>query len=118
MAASTTLANEHIITTTDGAPNEDNEDKAIELETEGSDSDAEANTESGFQKGNFFYRRKCQMVDDWGPIGLNCTEEDIVTERVEVVGFLANWLHTYLHIRSEFEIPTFSSPSLACRSFS
>ncbi|EDW67838.1 uncharacterized protein [Drosophila virilis] len=103
MAASTTLANEHIITTTDGAPNEDNEDKAIELATVGSDSDAEANTVSGFEKGNFFYRRKCQMVDDWGPIGLNCTEEDIVTERVEVVGFLANWLHTYLHIRKHQE---------------
>ncbi|XP_064550233.1 uncharacterized protein LOC135436535 isoform X2 [Drosophila montana] len=103
MAASTTLANEHIITTTDGAPNEDNEDKAIESATEGSDSDAEANTVSGFEKGNFFYRRKCQMVDDWGPIGLNCTEEDIVTERVEVVGFLANWLHTYLHIRKHQE---------------
>lgn len=110
-ATTTTVASEHISTTADGAPIIDNEDSTIELATEaGSDT---ANTEWSYEKGNYFYRRKCQMVDDWGTIGLNCTEEDIVTERVEVVGFLANWLHTYLHIRSEFEIlSSYAIPSM------
>lgn len=94
---STTLANEHIISTTDGTAidDDDNEETGTETETE---------TESS-NDGNFIHLRKCQMLDDWGPIGLNCTEEDIVTERVQVVGFLANWLHTYLYIRSEFQLP-------------
>jgi len=115
----TTLANDHIITTTE----DNDENKAIEfdsemeleLETEdtvshGGDVDANIVTESGYEKGNFFNRRRCQMSDDWGPIGLNCTDEDIVTERVEVVGFLANWLNTYLYIRSEFPLPTSHFP--------
>ncbi|XP_023035942.1 uncharacterized protein LOC6650955 isoform X1 [Drosophila willistoni] len=55
------------------------------------------------EEGNFYYRRKCVDADDWGTIGLNCTEEDIVRERVEVVGFLSNWLHTYIHIRKNQE---------------
>lgn len=90
---STTLANEHIISTTDGtAIDDDDDNEATDTETESSND------------GNFIHLRKCQMLDDWGPIGLNCTEEDIVTERVQVVGFLANWLHTYLYIRSEFQL--------------
>lgn len=112
------MANDHISTTT----HDNDEDNAIELESQmetesdfdddvdvnsdgDGDGDVDANTESGYEKGNFFNRRKCQMADDWGPIGLNCTDEDIVTERVEVVGFLANWLNTYLYIRSEFPRP-------------
>ncbi|XP_017874613.1 PREDICTED: uncharacterized protein LOC108621674 isoform X1 [Drosophila arizonae] len=105
-ATTTTVASEHISTTAEGASIIDNEDSTIELATEGSDIGAgngTANTKWSYEKGNYFYRRKCQMVDDWGTIGLNCTEEDIVTERVEVVGFLANWLHTYLHIRKHQE---------------
>ncbi|XP_034484448.1 uncharacterized protein LOC117789526 [Drosophila innubila] len=106
-AEEATLANDHISTTTDN----NDVDNAIELETktEATNSvtdsdDVNANTESGYaKKRNFFNRRKCQMADDWGPIGLNCTDEDIVTERVEVVGFLANWLNTYLYIRKHQE---------------
>lgn len=87
----TTLANEQIITTTDGiAAIDDNEPSVEQVDGGGA--------------GNFIHLRKCQRLDDWGPIGLNCTEEDIVTERVQVVGFLANWLHTYLYIRSEFQL--------------
>ncbi|XP_017848221.1 uncharacterized protein LOC108603701 isoform X2 [Drosophila busckii] len=103
------VANEHIITTSveprSDAANMDNEDKALDSsnETTTAEQEPELQTEQAATDGNFFYRRKCQMVDDWGPIGLNCTEEDIVTERVEVVGFLANWLHTYLHIRKHQE---------------
>ncbi|XP_030369715.1 uncharacterized protein LOC115620566 [Scaptodrosophila lebanonensis] len=48
---------------------------------------------------NFFYRRKCQMVDNLDLVSLNCTEGDYILEHVEVVGFLINWLDTYLHIR-------------------
>lgn len=94
---STTLANEHIISTTDGTAIDDDDNEETDTETE-------TETESS-NDGNFIHLRKCQMLDDWGPIGLNCTEEDIVTERVQVVGFLANWLHTYLYIRSEFQLP-------------
>lgn len=104
---STTLANEHIISTTDGTAidDDDNEETDTETETENSN------------EGNFIHLRKCQMLDDWGPIGLNCTEEDIVTERVQVVGFLANWLHTYLYIRSEFQLPPACDlPPSSCRS--
>lgn len=98
---STTLANEHIISTTDGTAIDDDDNEATDTETESSND------------GNFIHLRKCQMLDDWGPIGLNCTEEDIVTERVQVVGFLANWLHTYLYIRSEFQLrPPASIPLL------
>lgn len=86
----TTLANEQIITTTDGIAAIDDNEPSVEQEVE--------------RAGNFIHLRKCQRFDDWGPIGLNCTEEDIVTERVQVVGFLANWLHTYLYIRSEFQL--------------
>lgn len=57
--------------------------------------------EAGLWK-NFIHRRKCQLEDDWGPIGLNCTDEDIISERVEVIGFLVNWMQTYAFIRSEF----------------
>lgn len=85
----TTLANEQIITTTDGIAAIDDNEPSVEQEE---------------RAGNFIHLRKCQRLDDWGPIGLNCTEEDIVTERVQVVGFLANWLHTYLYIRSEFQL--------------
>lgn len=96
---STTLANEHIISTTDGTAIDDDDNEETDTETE-KETEAESSND-----GNFIHLRKCQMLDDWGPIGLNCTEEDIVTERVQVVGFLANWLHTYLYIRSEFQLP-------------
>lgn len=102
---STTVANEHIISTTDGTAIDDDDNEATETETD-------TETESS-NAGNFIHLRKCQMLDDWGPIGLNCTEEDIVTERVQVVGFLANWLHTYIYIRSEFQLrPPASIPLL------
>ncbi|XP_044570151.1 uncharacterized protein LOC26514219 isoform X3 [Drosophila ananassae] len=44
-------------------------------------------------------RRKCVDTDDWGIIGLNCTSEDIGIEHVEVVGFLSNWIDSYIYIK-------------------
>lgn len=54
----------------------------------------------------FFNRRKCVDIDDWGIIGLNCTIEDIEIEHVEVVGFLSNWIDSYIYIISECISPT------------
>lgn len=50
---------------------------------------------------HYIYRKKCQMEDDWGTIGLNCTNDDVVVERVVVIGFLVNWIEAFIHIRSE-----------------
>uniref|UniRef100_A0A1A9X1S4 SUEL-type lectin domain-containing protein n=1 Tax=Glossina brevipalpis TaxID=37001 RepID=A0A1A9X1S4_9MUSC len=52
---------------------------------------------------NFIYRKRCQTEDDWGTIGLNCTDDDIVNERVVVIGFLINWIKAYIHIRQHQE---------------
>ncbi|KAH8310399.1 hypothetical protein KR044_001118 [Drosophila immigrans] len=90
-AETTTVAIDHMSTTTEAG--EDNE-TVTETFTE---------RETRFEDGNYISRRKCQMLDDWGPIGLNCTDEDIVTERVQVFGFLANWLNTYIYIRKHQE---------------
>lgn len=54
----------------------------------------------------YIYRKKCQMEDDWGLIGLNCTNDDIVIERVVVTGFLVNWMKAFIHIKSEFFAPS------------
>lgn len=51
---------------------------------------------------HYIYRKRCQMEDDWGTIGLNCTNDDIIEERVVVIGFLVNWMKAFIHIRSEF----------------
>lgn len=51
---------------------------------------------------NYIYRRRCQMKDDWGPIGLNCTADDVEIERVPVIGFIVNWIRAYIHIKREF----------------
>ncbi|XP_051862320.1 uncharacterized protein LOC117574907 isoform X2 [Drosophila albomicans] len=100
-AEATTLANDYISTTT---TEEDNGEEDIQTDTNTETVTDDANSEeTRYEDGNYFNRRKCQMLDDWGPIGLNCTDEDIVTERVEVVGFLANWLNTYLYIRKHQE---------------
>ncbi|SPP88343.1 uncharacterized protein LOC117590144 isoform X1 [Drosophila guanche] len=70
---------------------------------EGSQSSSEPTPETIAADGNAIFKRKCVNVDDWGVIGLNCTEEDIVTEQVEVIGFLVNWLSCYVHIRKHQE---------------
>lgn len=53
---------------------------------------------------HYIYRKRCQMEDDWGTIGLNCTNDDIITERVVVIGFLVNWIKAFIHIKSELVI--------------
>uniref|UniRef100_A0A1B0A9S7 SUEL-type lectin domain-containing protein n=1 Tax=Glossina pallidipes TaxID=7398 RepID=A0A1B0A9S7_GLOPL len=50
---------------------------------------------------NFIYRKRCQTEDDWGTVVLNCTNDDIINERVPVIGFLINWIKAYIHIRRE-----------------
>lgn len=50
---------------------------------------------------NFIYRKRCQTEDDWGTVVLNCTNDDIINERVAVIGFLINWIKAYIHIRRE-----------------
>ncbi|KNC25942.1 hypothetical protein FF38_10251 [Lucilia cuprina] len=52
---------------------------------------------------HYIYRKRCQMVDDWGTIGLNCTDDDIIKERVVVIGFLVNWMKTFIHIKKNQE---------------
>ncbi|XP_017144321.1 uncharacterized protein LOC108157024 isoform X1 [Drosophila miranda] len=75
----------------------------VDVHTEGSELSSKSTPEPNVADRNIIYRRKCVNVDDWGVIGLNCTEEDIVTERVEVIGFLVNWLSSYIHIRKHQE---------------
>ncbi|KAM7364708.1 uncharacterized protein ACRADG_001086 isoform 2-T7 [Cochliomyia hominivorax] len=52
---------------------------------------------------HYIYRKRCQIEDDWGTIGLNCTNDDIITERVVVIGFLVNWMKAFIHIRKNQE---------------
>ncbi|XP_062123429.1 uncharacterized protein LOC133836858 [Drosophila sulfurigaster albostrigata] len=112
-AEATTLANDYISTTT---TEEDNDEEDIQTDTNTETVTDDANSEeTRYEDGNYFNRRKCQMLDDWGPIGLNCTDEDIVTERVEVVGFLANWLNTYLYIRIQLRLSCVTNRSFCSR---
>ncbi|KAH8264288.1 hypothetical protein KR038_006092, partial [Drosophila bunnanda] len=60
-------------------------------------------TESPHSDENLFNRRKCEDVDGWGEFDLNCTNNYMVTERLEMLGFLVNWVHTYMHIRKHQE---------------
>ncbi|KAI9576256.1 hypothetical protein GQX74_013504 [Glossina fuscipes] len=48
---------------------------------------------------NFIYRKRCRTEDDWATVVLNCTDDDIINERVAVIGFLINWVKAYNHIK-------------------
>ncbi|XP_075147091.1 uncharacterized protein LOC142221302 isoform X2 [Haematobia irritans] len=63
---------------------------------------ADGNDESS-PSPKYIYRRKCQMEDDWGTIGLNCTADDSDVERVLVTGILVNWMNAYIHIKKNQE---------------
>ncbi|TMW44787.1 hypothetical protein DOY81_010133 [Sarcophaga bullata] len=51
----------------------------------------------------YIHRKRCQTEDDWGTIGLNCTNDDIIVERVVVIGFLVNWIKAFIHIKKNQE---------------
>ncbi|XP_061398515.1 uncharacterized protein LOC133334243, partial [Musca vetustissima] len=59
----------------------------------------DGNDEPSSPSTNYIHRRRCQMEDDWGPIGLNCTADDVNVERVPVIGFIVNWIRAYIHIK-------------------
>ncbi|XP_037897736.1 uncharacterized protein LOC119642613 isoform X5 [Glossina fuscipes] len=52
---------------------------------------------------NFIYRKRCRTEDDWATVVLNCTDDDIINERVAVIGFLINWVKAYNHIKQHQE---------------
>ncbi|XP_059218177.1 uncharacterized protein LOC106082814 isoform X2 [Stomoxys calcitrans] len=83
------------MTTTTAAPSESTNE-------EGSVAAVDGNDESS-PSPNYIYRKKCQMEDDWGTIGLNFTADDIEVERVFVTGFLVNWMNAYIHIKKNQE---------------
>ncbi|XP_037897733.1 uncharacterized protein LOC119642613 isoform X3 [Glossina fuscipes] len=46
---------------------------------------------------------RCRTEDDWATVVLNCTDDDIINERVAVIGFLINWVKAYNHIKQHQE---------------
>ncbi|XP_073848291.1 uncharacterized protein isoform X1 [Musca autumnalis] len=90
-----------------------NKNKLVEYDKEGESTstitvpttlpiDDDGNDESS-PSTNYIYRKRCQMEDDWGPIGLNCTAVDVEVERVPVIGFIVNWIRAYIHIKQNQE---------------